>query len=112
MPDDRVDLILLRGTDDTDPRAPAFQADIGAFADGLRREGVRYSQRGMAFDAVDVMGYPLPEFVVAVTPIAVAVIGGVVDLVKKWMETRPGRGVRFKDGDRYVEDASCDAYRR
>ena len=78
---------------------------------GLRASGVPYTQRGMAFDAVDALGYGLPEFALAIAP---EVIHAIEAVLIAWIGARATRKVRIKVGDTEVEartvEEAKDAY--
>src|ERR1700684_23912 len=63
-----VDLLLERASDDPQENEPAFQEELRAFATSLHSTGLKYSQRAMAFDAIDGGGYPLAQFAITVVP--------------------------------------------
>jgi hypothetical protein len=93
----RIEIELLRAPDDTCVNEPEFQNELREFSRSLHAAGAIFSQRAMAFDSVEALGYPLAEFVIktlapAVIPAAAAVCGA-------WVQARYGRRVRLKIGD-------------
>ncbi len=60
------DIILELDRAHDDPEVPSaeFQAELRTVTAQLRSAGIEYSQRGMAFDAVDAIGYPLAAFAI------------------------------------------------
>ena len=94
---DEMNISLRRAPDEgKDPRDPAFQAELGQFSRRLHIAGLKVSQRGMAFDSVEHLGYPLPEFTVAFVSGASTVIGAALGA---WLKGRYGRKARLKVGD-------------
>jgi hypothetical protein len=94
---ERIEIDLQRAPDDASVNEPGFQNELREFSKSLRTAGVTFSQRAMAFDSVDALGFPLAEFVIktlspAVIPAAAAVCGA-------WVQARYGRKVRLKIGD-------------
>lgn len=75
---------------------PKFQEGLREFSKSLRTAGVTYSQRAMALDSVDALGYPLPEFLVTLSQ-AIGPTLGVI--LVAWLQGRSGRKVRVKIGD-------------
>ena len=95
------ELRLVRASEDPPVNDPAFQKELRAFSSMLHSAGVRYSQRGMAFDSVAMTGYPLAEFIIKeLGPAAIGVIGTAVGA---WISGRNGRKLRLKVGDIEVE---------
>lgn len=97
MDHERIEIDLQRAHDDASENDPQFQEELRGFSHSLRTAGVAFSQRAMAFDSVDALGFPLAEFVIktlspAVVPAAAAVCGA-------WVQARYGRKVRLKIGD-------------
>lgn len=96
-----VGLRLMRASDDPAVQDSAFQVELRTFSGSLRAAGVRFSQRMMTFDAVDVTGYALAEYVIKeLGPAAIGVIGTAAGA---WISGRSGRRVRLKLGDIEVE---------
>lgn len=96
MEPERATIILLKAPDDPLVNDPKFQEELREFSRSLHTAGISFSQRAMAFDSVEVAGYPLPEFLVTLGPPAIAalaVFGGA------WVQARFGRKMRLKVGD-------------
>ena len=97
MDHERIEIDLQRAHDDASVNDPKFQEELREFSQSLLTAGVTFSQRAMAFDSVDALGFPLAEFVIktispAVIPAAAVVCGA-------WVQARYGRKVRLKIGD-------------
>jgi hypothetical protein len=95
-----------------EPNEPAaddasFQAELREFGRTLSQANVDHSQLAIAFDSVESMGYPLPEFVVGLqalaTPAALSALSGALGA---WLQARYGRKVRLKIGDIEAEGRS------
>ncbi|ABO59039.1 hypothetical protein KTD19_22650 [Burkholderia multivorans] len=96
-----IEIRLKRAPDDLPENDPAFQKELRSFSSALYSAGIRYSQRGMAFDSAAAMGYPLAEFIIKeLGPAAIGVIGTAVGA---WISGRHGRKMRLKIGDIEVE---------
>jgi hypothetical protein len=91
----RIEIVLRPAPDEPRVNDPKFQIELREFSRALRAAGVEYSQRGMAFDAADGGGFPLPEFVVVLT----AAIAPLAGLCGAWLHAHYGRKVRIKIGD-------------
>jgi len=87
---------LQRSPDDPRVNQPEFQQELSEFSQSLRAAGVTSSQRAMAFDSIDAVGFPLPEFVIVLGPAIVTALG--VACVA-WIQGRNGRKIRLKVGD-------------
>ncbi len=81
-------LTLLQAPDDPPVNSPEIQQEIAAVGRGLHASGVPYTQRGMAFDAVDAVGYGLPEFALAIAP---DVIHAIEAVLIAWIGARARR---------------------
>jgi hypothetical protein len=92
----QIEVALRRAPDDPPVNDPKFQEGLREFSKSLRTAGVTYSQRAMAFDSVDALGYPLPEFLVTLSQ-AIGPTLGVI--LVAWLQGRSGRKVRVKIGD-------------
>jgi hypothetical protein len=92
-------LELVPAPDDPNIGEPAFQQELGLFTQALHKTGVSYSQTGMAMDAVDAQGFPLPEFIVVMKTLGPPVIAAVVTCATAWARTRMGRKVRIRVGE-------------
>jgi hypothetical protein len=90
--------IVLRGAPDEakDPRDRKFQDELSEFSKSLHSSGVKVSQRGMAFDAAEFLGYPLPEFTVSLAQGIGPALGVALGA---WLKGRYGRKARVKIGD-------------
>jgi hypothetical protein len=105
-----VEIDLQRAPDDLRENAPEFQQELNEFAKSLRGSGVAFSQKAIAFDSVDALGYPLAEFVIktlvpALIPAAAGVCGA-------WVQARYGRKVRIKVGDIEAEARTAEEVER
>jgi hypothetical protein len=94
---------LVRAVDDPPVNDPAFQTELSQFGASLRTAGIPYSQRAMAFDSVDALGYPLPEFIFAIKDIATPLIGALGVVAGAFVQAKYGRKVRLKIGDDEAE---------
>lgn len=92
---EKIEIRLQRAPDDAGVADPKFQAELRHFSGALRVAGIDYSQRGIAFDSADALGYPLPEFLVAFSP-AMAALAAICGA---WLQARYGRKIRIKIGD-------------
>jgi hypothetical protein len=92
---EKIEIRLQRAPDDPKVPDPKFQEELRGFSKALRTAGIDYSQRAMAFDAADALGYPLPEFLIALSP----AIAALAALCGAWVQARYGRKVRIKIGD-------------
>lgn len=92
----RLDLTLIRAADDGPLNGREVQDAIAGISRELHRSGVRYSQRGMAFDSADAVGFALPEYII---PLAQAVGPTLGVILVAWLQGRAGRKVRLKVGD-------------
>lgn len=101
--DGDMELVLLRARDDPPQNDPAYLEQLSDFSGALNNTGVEYSQRGMAFDSIEAVGFPLGEFVIRFGPVAVAAISAPI---AAWLTTKYGRRVRIKVGDVEVEGRS------
>jgi hypothetical protein len=93
---DEIRVILRRAPDDPLENDPEFQRELNDFSKSLRAAKVKFSQRAMAFDSVEALGYPLPNFLITLGP---AVIAAVAGLCGAWVQAKYGRKVRLKIGD-------------
>ena len=94
--------------EERDPRDRQWQAALTEVGSALKAGGLSVSQRGMAFDSVDVMGYPLPVFMAAAAPYAHDLATMLTTVLKAWIDGRPGRGFELHEGDFHlkVDDVS------
>ncbi|HEY2070520.1 MAG TPA: hypothetical protein VGG48_13265 [Rhizomicrobium sp.] len=92
-------LDLVSAPDDPPEHDERFQKELSQFGKALSDGNVPYSQRAIAFDAVDAHGYPLPEFVLALKVLAAPAIAAVAGAVGAWIQARYGRKARLKIGD-------------
>jgi predicted TIM-barrel fold metal-dependent hydrolase len=80
---------LVRAADDPPVGDPVFQEELSRCSASLRAAGVPFSQTGIAFDSLDALGHPLPEFIVAIkelgVPVIIALTGGRVGASPLWM---------------------------
>lgn len=90
-------IILRRAPDESqDPRDRKFEAELREFSKSLHSVGMKVSQRGMAFDSAEFLGYPLPEFTLSL----VQAIGPALGVaLGAWLKGRYGRKVRVKIGE-------------
>jgi hypothetical protein len=100
-----VDLLLERASDDPQENEPAFQEELRTFATSLHSTGLEFSQRAIAFDAVDGGGYPLAQFAIILGP---AVIAASAAVCGAWVTARYGRKVRLKIGDVEAEGRTVE----
>ena len=84
-----------------------FQEALQQFGAVLHKAGVRYSQFAIAFDAVDVQGYPFPEFILAMKSLATpTVMTALAGATGAWVQAKLGRKVRLKIGEIEAEGGS------
>jgi hypothetical protein len=102
---EQIEIVLRRAPDDPPENAPEFQEELREFSKSLHAAGVTYSQRAMAFDAIDAVGYPLPEFLVTLGP---PIIAAAAALCGGWVQARYGRKVRLKIGDVEAEGRTVE----
>ena len=91
-----VRVVLVRAPNDPKVNEPKFQEELREFSRSLRAAGLSFSQRAMAFDSVDAVGHPLPEFLVTLGPLATAALAAIGGA---WVQARYGRKMRLKVGD-------------
>jgi hypothetical protein len=92
-----IKIVLSRAPDEPkDPREPKYQAELSEFSKSLRSAGTKVSQHGMAFDAAEFLGYPLPEFTVSLAQGIGPALGVALGA---WLKGRYGRKARVKIGD-------------
>jgi hypothetical protein len=96
MASNEIEISLYRASDDPHIHEPAYQKELAVFSRVLRERGVKYSQRGMAFDSAEALGFPLGEYAL---PLATAVLGALGAACVAWLQGRAGRKVRLKIGD-------------
>jgi hypothetical protein len=92
---EKIEIRLQRAPDDPKVHDPKFQEELRGLSKALHSARIDYSQRGMAIDAADALGYPLPEFLITLGPAAAALAA----LCGAWVQARYGRKVRIKIGD-------------
>ena len=101
--EERVYINLVASADDPSLSDQAYQLELRDFSSALREAGVTFSQRAMAFDSAQAVGYPLGEYFLSLAGIAGPVLGVAVGA---WLQGRAGRKVRLKVGDIEIEAAS------
>ena len=104
-----LDLTLLPAPDEGPMSGREVQNAIAGVSRELHRTGVRYSQRGMAFDSADAVGFALPEYVI---PLIQAVGPTFVAILVAWLQNRAGRKVRLKVGDVEAEARTAQEVER
>jgi hypothetical protein len=97
---------LVRTDDDPGEGDPAFQEELRRFCADLHAAGIPYGQRAIAMDAVDALGFPLPQFVVAMKALGPPVISGLAGYAAAWVQARNGRKVRIRIGEIEAEARS------
>lgn len=103
---ERVEIVLRQAPDDPQVNDPEFQKELREFSKSMRDAGVTFSQRAMAFDSIDALGYPLAEFVLkSLGPAAIAAVAAVSGA---WVQARYGRKVRLKIGDVEAEGRTTE----
>jgi len=109
MDEQRVEIELKHAPDEPSGPDPAFQEELQAFSASLREARITYSQRAIAFDSADAMGFPLGEFTLKLTGILVS---AATAIVVAWINKRPGRGATIKaEGIDVTADRAEDAER-
>jgi hypothetical protein len=94
---DEIRIILKPASDDGQVISASYQAELSRFSGSMHDAGLSFSQRGMAFDAIDAHGYALGEF--AIKTLAPTAITALVALGTVWIQARAGRKIRVKVGD-------------
>lgn len=97
---EQVTFILEAAPDDPKVSTPEFQEGLSEVSTALRDSDIKYSQRIMMFDSVDVPGYGLGQFTLAFAAIAAPVIGVAFGA---WITGRAGRKLKLKVGDVELE---------
>jgi hypothetical protein len=92
----QVGIWLKRARTDPKERDPRYQEELRQFSQSLRTVGTVVAQRGVAFDSVNVRGYPFGEFVVSLTDAIGPTLG---DILASWLQHRSGRSIRIKVGE-------------
>ena len=92
-------LELIPAPDDPNVGEPAFQEELGQFTRALNKTGVSYSQIAIAMDAVDALGFPLPEFVVTMKTLGPPIITALAGYAAAWVQARLSRKVRVRIGE-------------
>jgi hypothetical protein len=101
--DGDAELVLVRASDDPPQNDAAYLKQLSEFSRALNDSGVEYSQRGMAFDSIDALGFPLGEYTLRFGPMAAAAVSAPI---AAWLTAKYGRKVRIKFGDVEVEGRS------
>jgi hypothetical protein len=98
---DRIEIVLGRAPEDAPERDPKIQEEFRAFSSSLHDAGITFSQRAIAFDSADALGYPIGQFAIqlAQTGVPAALAAG----VGAWLHARYGRKVRVKFDNIEVE---------
>lgn len=109
MADDRLELKLEPAGDDPPINSAAFQTSMVPIGAALAAAGVRYSQRAMAFDAAEAIGFALPEYVIQIGQALGPTLGVVL---VAWLQGRAGRKVRLKVGDIEAEARTTEELER
>jgi len=92
---------------ESDGADEAFQEALHQFSRQLNDAGAGFKQRAIAFDSVDALGYPLPEFVLAIKSLATpAVLTALAGATGAWVQAKLGRKVRLKIGEIEAEGRS------
>jgi hypothetical protein len=89
-----IEIVLVRAPDDPPERDPRIQEELRAFSKSLRSAGLTVSQRAIAFDSADAVGYPIGQFVIqlAQTGVPAALAAG----LGAWLHARYGRKAQVK----------------
>ena len=106
----KIEIELQRAPDDPRVNDPKFQEELNGFAKSLRVTGVTASQRAVAFDSADALGYPLAEFVIKT--LAPTLIPAAAGVCGAWVQARYGRRIRIKVGDIEAEAHSAEEVER
>jgi hypothetical protein len=64
-----------------------------------------FSQSAITFDAIDAIGYPVGDFMVALAP---TILPALAAIVVTWLRVRSGRKVRVKISNTYMEARTPD----
>ncbi len=105
MTTNQVEVRLIRAPDDPEINAPAYQKDLSAFSSVLRERGIKYTQRGMAFDSAAGGGFALGQYAI---PIATAALTAISAACVAWFNGRSRRKVRIKIGDVEAEASTIN----
>jgi len=103
-----VELCLVPASTDKPVGDDVFQTELGTFSAEFIKTGIKENQRAIAFDAVDALGYPVPEFILFLKDVAPMVITAATAVCVAWVKAKPGRKVRLKIGDVEAEGQSTD----
>lgn len=102
-------LTLIAADDEGAICTPEFQRDIAPIGAALRHAGIEYSQRAMAFDSAQALGFPLPEYLLPL----IQTIGPTLGVVLvAWLQGRAGRKVKIKIGDMEAEGRTPEEIER
>ena len=107
MEQQTVKIELKHAADEQGGRDAAFPKELGAFSASMRAARISYSQRAMAFDSADALGFPLGDFTLKLTGILVP---AATAIVIAWIKKRPSRRVTIKaEGIDVTADRAEDA---
>ena len=104
-----IKMELVRSPDDPKRNDPAYVAEVMATAQRMLDSGIRFNQRGMAFDAVAGGGFPLADFTLQVIQ---ATAPALAAIVAAWIARKPGRRVKLKVGTVEIEGNSADEVKK
>jgi hypothetical protein len=97
-PNPKIRLRLIPAPDDLPLSSREYQKELADFAKSLREQGIQFSDRAFAFDALDAAGGQSGEFTLVVTTIA-SFITGAAAVTGAWLHAKGGRKVHVKYGD-------------
>ena len=100
-----IKMELVRSPDDPKRNDPLYVSEVMATAQRLMNSGIRFSQRGMAFDAVAGGGFPLADFTLQVIQATAPALAAVLTA---WIARKPGRKVKMKVGSIELEANSAE----
>lgn len=98
--EERIHIVLLASHEDPVVSDPAYQQELRTFSAPLHEAGVKFTQRGIAFDSAQAMGYPLGEYFISLAGIVGPIVGVALGA---WINGRAGRKVKLKVGDIEIE---------
>jgi len=103
-----LSVILVPSPDDPPKPSKEYQAELSAFAQSMRSQGIDFSSRAVMMESASGGGFTLGEFLVVVktiSPVLTALVGA-------WLHAKFGRKVKLKYKDIQVEAATVEDVER